>query len=380
MTKDVPRITTFVTVFGATNACGGPPQRPEVLVSQVFDPRNLETPSEVSLVDGPGGSSFSARVTFESRGPGWYHVTVGVDGEGVVQDDVLVYQDLSDGPPAFFVDGGCEAQRLSTGAYLCGRTLYRPDGGLETVSGSQAIAAFDVVWTVGNGKVVRWLDSNGALVNTVPDGGYPWSAITSEHVFTATADALVGVHAGQMHWFHRGPAGSLEYASGTYGTVSSTPLTFIGGQTLYVSALRTSTLDAGTQICAWELDGGRILQKRCDTVPGRPLGVGSSGLWVLDGRALKLLGPVDGGVELRPWVSENISLGLSAIEGRKAPTGVPISYDARFSVGPAREPTLAVPVVRHGSVVFVALSGQNGGAAGGLVWATVDSGTRVYAP
>src|SRR5438270_173901 len=141
---DAPSIS--VNLFLGVVSCESPPPPPSKVTSQVLDPLNHVVKSSATVTG--SANPFAVKLTFDSGGPGSYHVTLVADESTTQQYDLVVLADASKRP---FVDiAGCQPatvfQLTSTGSLICGNKVFHLDGGFDSaLPFDQVIAAGDAV-------------------------------------------------------------------------------------------------------------------------------------------------------------------------------------------------------------------------------------------
>ncbi|MFZ5472205.1 MAG: hypothetical protein ACOZIN_22465 [Myxococcota bacterium] len=380
---DAPTLTVVTPI--STSGCG---QRPETVGIQVFDPLNQNAPATARVLPG-NNPPFAAEVSFESRGPGWYHLALRLEDGSLFQDDVLVVAQAPDA--SVFLSSSCEVlQRTSTGALACDRTLERQDGGNSLLS-SIPVVAGDVLWTVSFAKLQRYVDDGQQLVET-SDGGVTAFAGALEQA-VATSDDFAHV----AHASNTGRVERFVFSNARLSPQGAALMSFpVGGAEqlfalrrgdhLFVAVKTEEPSDAGfgavvlktrNRVCPFLLgDAGISLTANdCQSLAGEPAGVDEAGLWVLEEQTLRIYDRRPGTPELGTVASTNLpprTALLPRIPRNELASFVVLAAPRPRFLLPGSPQRWVVPRLVGKEIVFTAYpvppQFSFGGASGDLVW------------
>jgi hypothetical protein len=306
---DQPTLTVAVAVPRSLT-CQGSTAPPEVITSEVHDPENLPLAS-TAVFDG------NVQVSFASRGPGWYHLKVTLDGERQTQTDVMVLPDATATSPHVDLPSCAgPVQQLSTGSYLCDRRVVRSDAGISPELQGNVLAAEDTLWLFGASSELRRMKDDGQAlvpasspgasnpiyidVDAGVDGRLSSALATATELIVVRRTSPSGVSA--QRYSAQADGGLVAEAEVTkdtsaLGTGKSTvPVTLVSvrsGSSVFALVHGCVDLTCHLLSCTFTVtaQGLEAVTTPCDELKGIPLGVSQGGVWALDDLTLRFYGP-----------------------------------------------------------------------------------------
>ncbi len=350
-------IAEFVVQPSLRSSCEAPSpsQAPDSVSVEVFDPNNHVIAAEASLANG----GHSATVRFVPKTPGRHHVRVAFAPVGSVQQfGAYVAAEWPGGDATLLDLPRCtQLDRTTHGTWICDGVALHAKGGNETrlagPSGPPDVAVVgNVVWTVGENRVRRFIDTGAELVLTGTLLLSQRDTVTIVQSRLATEEELWVLDTEHLHRFTFTSQGVVTGATPTPWGLPSRVL--FGVDLVQGVLVRTGptevqvvqmALTPDSLACAFQVGpaGSFVASETpCQRLPGVPAGIEDSALWT---RVDNDASPQPGRTLYR-WAAEHGAL----VERGTLMVDAPIEL-----VSAPLRPGAALPILqwRHSQVGFI---------------------------